>query len=121
MKWPQDQIETISALGYTETEARFLYLVATHSGYFTLRHFLTFSGATWGKRSSSFAQKVLRHGHASIRDYMGTGSGEVAPIVISVGQAGLDAVIGQQCGQPIPATPPVGAHNDAVAVGAKRP
>jgi hypothetical protein len=74
MKWPQDQIETISALGYTETEARFLYLVATHSGYFTLRHFLTFSGANWGKRSSSFAQKVLRHGHASIRDYMGTGS-----------------------------------------------
>jgi hypothetical protein len=74
MNWPVDQIETIGALGYTETEARFLYLVATHSGYFTLRHFLTFSGAHRGKRSTSFAQKLLRHGHASIRDYIGTGS-----------------------------------------------
>ena len=74
MNWPQDQIETVASLGYTETEARFLYLVATHSGYFTLRHFLAFSGAHWGKRSTRFAQKLLRHGHASIRDYMGTGS-----------------------------------------------
>jgi len=74
MNWPEDQIETIGALGYTVTEARFLYLVATHSGYFTLRHFLTFSGAHRGKRSTSFAQKLLRHGHASMRDYMGTGS-----------------------------------------------
>ena len=74
MIWPQRQIETIATLGYTETEARFLYLVATHSGYFTLRHFLVFSGAHRGKRSTSFAQKLLHHGHASVRDYMGTGS-----------------------------------------------
>jgi hypothetical protein len=73
VKLPEDQIETIAALGYTVTEARFLYLAATHSGYFTLRHFLTFSGAHRGKRSTSFAQKLLRHGHASVRDYMGTG------------------------------------------------
>jgi len=73
MKLPDDQIETIMALGYTVTEARFLYIVATHSGYFTLRHFLAFSGARRGKRSTSFAQKLLRHGHASVRDYMGTG------------------------------------------------
>jgi hypothetical protein len=74
MNWPQDQIEIIAALGYTETEARFLYLVATHSGYFVLRHFLLFSGAHRGKRSTSFARKLLLHGHASVRDYMGTGS-----------------------------------------------
>jgi hypothetical protein len=74
MNWPQDQIETIAALGYTEVEARFLYLVATHSGYFTLRQFLAFSGAHRGKRSTSFAYKLLRHGHASMRDYLGTGS-----------------------------------------------
>ena len=74
MNRPQDQIETIGALGYTETEARFLYLVATHSGYFTLRHFLAFSGAHRGKRSTCFAQKLLRHGHGSVRDYMGSGS-----------------------------------------------
>lgn len=74
MKMPADQIDSIQGLGYTETEARFLYIVATHAGYFTLRHFLHFAGARRGKRSSSFAQKLLRHGHASIRDYMGTGS-----------------------------------------------
>jgi len=74
MSLPRDRVETIAALGYTETEAGFLYLVATHSGYFTLRQFLSFAGSHWGKRSTSFAGKLLRHGHASVRDYMGTGS-----------------------------------------------
>lgn len=74
MNPPRDQVETIASLGYTETEARFLYLVATHSGYFTLRQFLSFADARWGKRSTSFATKLLRRGHASVRDYMGTGS-----------------------------------------------
>jgi hypothetical protein len=73
VKLPEEHIETIAALGYTVTEARFLYLVATYSGYFTLRHFLAYSGAHPGKRSTSFAQKLLRRGHASVRDYMGTG------------------------------------------------
>ena len=35
-----DQIERIKELGYTEAEARFIYIVAIHSGYFTLRQFL---------------------------------------------------------------------------------
>jgi hypothetical protein len=34
-----EYLTAIQNLGYTETEAEFLYLVATHSGYFTLRHF----------------------------------------------------------------------------------
>ena len=74
MKIPQDQAERIVALGYTESEARFLYVVATHSGYFTLRHFNAFTGTCRGKRSVAFAQKLLKHGHATMRDYMGTGS-----------------------------------------------
>jgi len=74
MNLAQDQIDTIASLGYTETEASFLYLVATYSGYFTLRQFLSFAGAYRGKRSTSFAGKLLRHGHASIRDYLGAGS-----------------------------------------------
>ena len=41
-----DQIERIKELGYTETEARFLYIVAMHSGYFTLGQFLTFTQAS---------------------------------------------------------------------------
>ncbi len=71
---PQDQIERLAALGYTESEARFLYVVATHSGYFTMRQFNSFTGVSRGKRSMSFAQKLLKHAHATVRDYMGTGS-----------------------------------------------
>jgi hypothetical protein len=74
MKLPQDHIERIATLGYTEAEARFLYLVAAHSGYFTLRQFNAFAGVCRGKRCMAFAQKLLKHGHANVRDYMGTGS-----------------------------------------------
>ena len=74
MKMPQDQIERIAALGYTEPEARFLYVVATHSGYFTMRHFNAFTEVSRGKRSMAFAQKLLKHAHATVRDYLGTGS-----------------------------------------------
>jgi hypothetical protein len=74
MKIAQEHIERIAALGYTEPEARFLYMVATHSGYFTLRHFNAFARVHSGKRSTTFAQKLLKHAHATMRDYMGTGS-----------------------------------------------
>jgi hypothetical protein len=70
---PPEQIERIAALHYTEAEARFLYVVATHSGYFTMRQFNTFAGVSSGKRSMTFAQKLLKHGHATVRDYMGAG------------------------------------------------
>jgi hypothetical protein len=74
MKIPQEHVERIAALGYTEPEARFLYIVATHSGYFTLRQFNAFAGVHRGKRSMAFAQKLLKHAHATMRDYMGAGS-----------------------------------------------
>jgi hypothetical protein len=74
MNYPADHIERIKDLGYTESEARFLYVVATHSGYFAMRHFLAYAGVSRGKRSMTFAQKLLKHGHATVRDYMGTGS-----------------------------------------------
>ena len=37
-------ISALQAFGYTEEEARFLYVVATHSGYFVARQFLAFAG-----------------------------------------------------------------------------
>jgi len=33
-------LDAVKQLGYTETEARFLYIVGTHSGYFTSRQYL---------------------------------------------------------------------------------
>lgn len=74
MNIPQDHVAQLMEFGYTEPEARFLYIVATHSGYFTLRQFLNFTGARRGKRSNQFARKTLNNGHAAVRDYMGYGS-----------------------------------------------
>jgi hypothetical protein len=74
MNIPENHVALLMELGYTEPEARFLYVVATHSGYFILRQFLNFTGARRGKRSNLFARKVLNNGHGSVRDYLGYGS-----------------------------------------------
>ncbi len=74
MKMPADHIERIKELGYTESEARFLYIVAVHSGYFTLGQFRAFTRTGYGKRPTSFAQKLVKRGHATVRDYMRRGS-----------------------------------------------
>jgi hypothetical protein len=60
-------IQNLRSLGYTQDEARFLYLVAMHSGYFSARQYLTFTGAKSGERSLAFTQKVLGKGHATAR------------------------------------------------------
>lgn len=73
MKMPAEQIERIKGLGYTESEARFLYIVAVYSGYFALRQFCTFTHAARGKRSFLFARKLLQNRHASMQNYMGVG------------------------------------------------
>jgi hypothetical protein len=67
MHFPESSIENLRGFGYTEDEARFLYLVATHSGYFSTRQYLTFSGAKSGDKSMGFTQKVLGKGHATAR------------------------------------------------------
>jgi len=57
-------LEALQALGYTESEARFLYIVATHSGYFVARQFLSFTCGHWGKRTTSFWGKLHARKHA---------------------------------------------------------
>src|SRR5208283_5529647 len=57
-------IQALTAFGYTEDEARFLYIVATHSGYFVARQFLAFTGAHWGKRTTLFWNKLQTKRHA---------------------------------------------------------
>jgi hypothetical protein len=73
MNIAEHHIEVLKAFGYTDAEARFLYIVATHSGYFTARQFLAFVNAKLGYRTSSFAQKLLSQGHASMRAYLRNG------------------------------------------------
>jgi len=59
-------VAALEALGYTEEEARFLYLVATHSGYFVARQFLAFAGVQWGKRTTLFWTKMQSKKHTRI-------------------------------------------------------
>jgi len=67
MQFPETSIENLRGFGYTDDEARFLYLVATHSGYFSTRQYLAFTGAKSGEKSMAFTQKVLGKSHATAR------------------------------------------------------
>jgi len=58
------QLAPLRSFGYTEVESRFLYLVATHSGYFTVRQFLDFARAKSGKRNAHLIEKLFSQGHA---------------------------------------------------------
>lgn len=73
MKIAEQDIAAIRALGYTEDEACFLYIVATHSGYFIPRQFLALTGSKWGYRTDQLAKKLESRGHASWREYEGAG------------------------------------------------
>jgi hypothetical protein len=64
MNIKESQLEALQALGYTEAEARFLYIVATHSGYFVARQFLAFTNAHWGYRTNAFWNKLHSKKHA---------------------------------------------------------
>lgn len=67
MNLSETSIDNLRGFGYTEDEARFLYLVATHSGYFSTRQYLAFTGARSGEKSMALTQKVLGKGHATAR------------------------------------------------------
>src|SRR5215469_11946301 len=73
MKIADHHVAALQAFGYTETEARFLYVVATHSGYFVPRQYLAFSGASWGYRTDHFLEKLESRGHVYWREYQGAG------------------------------------------------
>lgn len=62
-------LAAIQKLGYTEGEARFLYLVATHSGYFIERQFLAFTDKSKGWCVHRLATKILSRRHARRTEY----------------------------------------------------
>jgi hypothetical protein len=65
----ESQLANLRAFGYTDVESRFLYLVAMHSGYFTVKRFLDFAGAKSGKRNARLVEKLFGLGHASAQRY----------------------------------------------------
>src|SRR2546429_9227797 len=70
MNFPESSLANLSSLGYTEDEARFLYVVATHSGYFSRRTFLHFTGTKGGDKSMTFPQNLFAKGHATPRSFL---------------------------------------------------
>ena len=58
-----EHLAALGDLGYNERESRFLYLVATHSGYFTLRQFLDYTGTSKGWNVHQFTSKSIQVGH----------------------------------------------------------
>src|SRR5260370_7467936 len=73
MNFSEPSLANPSSLGYPEDEARFLYVVATHSGYFSMRQFLQFTGTKSGDKSMAFSQKLLGKGHATARSFLRNG------------------------------------------------
>ncbi len=57
-------LEALRALGYTHREARFLYIVAAHSGYFTQAHFFRFIGCESFSAITSLLKKLSDKQHA---------------------------------------------------------
>jgi hypothetical protein len=67
-------LEALRVFGYTEPEARFLYIVATHSGYFVARQFLAFADTQWGKRTTNFWNKLHTQNHARTEHFPKSGT-----------------------------------------------
>ena len=63
MKITNEHVHAIKQFGYTEREARFLYVVAIHSGYFTQNHVRQFSGNRSGRTVSAFIKRALSNEH----------------------------------------------------------
>ena len=64
-----EHLAALIDLGYNEQEARFLYMAATHSGYFTRRQFLSFTHQTKGCLVHRFTTKLLTQHHAHATQY----------------------------------------------------
>lgn len=73
MNIPPQRLDHLVRMGYTPEEARFIYIVANHSGYFTHRQFLEFSGTKPGKHSQKFLTKLLTHKQATYHTYQSGG------------------------------------------------
>lgn len=61
--------EGLGLLGYSDRESEFLFLVATHSGYFTNRQFKYFSASESGSVCHAFVRKLLERKHATFHAY----------------------------------------------------
>ena len=64
-----EYLRRLQSMEYNHSEARFLYLVATHSGHFTSRQFLAFTGQQKGSMLDRFIAHALDSRHARAIQY----------------------------------------------------
>jgi hypothetical protein len=69
MNIDSEHLDALAALGYDACEARFLYLVAAHSGFFTLQQFSDFLGPVKGRPAFRFTQKLIQQKHARATEF----------------------------------------------------
>ena len=63
-----EHLAAIEGLGYDSHESQFIYLVATHSGYFTVQQFLDFTQQPKGRPVHRFTQKLIQRRHARVTE-----------------------------------------------------
>lgn len=64
-----EHVRRLQSMGYNESESRFLYLVATHSGYFVAHQFVTYRGQQKGCMLDRFIARLLDSHHARAIQY----------------------------------------------------
>jgi hypothetical protein len=63
-----DAVQTIAKKGFTERQARFLVLVARHSGVCVMRQYAAFAGTVFGQKTRKFFAKLASLGWVSTYD-----------------------------------------------------
>ena len=61
----EQAVHTISSRGFTDRQARFLVLVARHSGVCVMRQYSSFAGIVFGQKTRKFFAKLVRLGFVS--------------------------------------------------------
>ena len=74
MTFDDDRLAALRAYGYTDRESRFLYLVATHSGYFLANHFVRFIQSGHGWAVNAFITKALEKRHVRHEPHSSAGA-----------------------------------------------
>src|ERR1700682_1316431 len=64
----EQAVHTITKRGFTDRQARFLVLVARHSGVCVMRQYSSFAGIVFGQKTRKFFTKLVRLGFVSTYD-----------------------------------------------------
>jgi hypothetical protein len=64
----EHSVQTIAKRGVTERQARFLVLVARHSGVCVMRQYSTFAGIVFGQKTRKFFKRLVQLGLVSTYD-----------------------------------------------------